>query len=93
MTLRPITISKHRRSVTKAAKDPANDEDVDQEPLAKRQKTARAFGKAAKDPTNDQDVDQQFLAERKKTSGACGNGRVMRKSLVMAGLSGITWKG
>ena len=48
---------------------PTNDEDVDQEPLAKRQKTASAFEKAAKDPTNDEDVDQEPLAKRQKTSG------------------------
>ena len=71
MTIRLIAISKHGRSITKAAKDPTNDEDVDQEPLDKRQKTASAFGKAAKDPTNDEDVDQEPLAKRQqKTSGA-----------------------
>ena len=38
MTLKPIAISKRGRSITKAAKDPTNDEDGDQELLAKRQK-------------------------------------------------------
>ena len=69
ITRRPITVSKHGRSITKAAKDPTIDEDVDQEPLVKRQKTASAFGKAANDPTHDEDVDQEPLAKRQKTSG------------------------
>ena len=54
MTLKPIAISKCRRSITKAAKDPTNDKDGDQEPSAKCLKTSgadastlRAVGEAA----------------------------------------------
>ena len=53
VTLKPIAISKRGRSITKAAKDPTNDEDGDQEPLAKRHNisgvdasTLRAVGEA-----------------------------------------------
>ena len=54
VTLKPIAISKRGRSIAKAAKDPTDDEDGDQESLAKRQKTfgadastVRAAGEAA----------------------------------------------
>ena len=54
VTLKPIAISKRGRSITKAAKDPTNAENGDQEILAKCQKTSgtdastlRAVGEAA----------------------------------------------
>ena len=66
MTLKPIAISKRGRSITKADKDPTNDEDGDQEPSAKRQKTSGADASTLSLACSD--------ATRKRKNSQCSGG-------------------